>query len=189
MVGKTMEIKIAKEKVPFKVRFNRFLDKIPTLDDWFFTVMAKQNAESWGKRKAGGVSLNGYLHTASVCYREAFEHSVSHMTELQMYRVFSDGRFGNMLEIKKKDSAKAFAKWISSEDNVGNHPFEIVRGMGTFGIHLIPPSTERPFFTLTLGSEIWSDNYLKMARALAKSGIPSEAPDLERAVSYLEKKA
>ncbi|VVC00778.1 Uncharacterised protein [uncultured archaeon] len=144
-----------------------------------------------GRERATGywrVSLNDYLYAAGVCYRGAFGHSVEHMSEIQMYRAFSDGRDGGMREIKTPSSPKAFAKWRSDGNNRGDHPFEILRGNGTFGVHLIPPSAEKPFYTLMLGGELCARPYIGMAAALAKSGIPSEAPDLERAVSYLAKK-
>jgi len=131
------------------------------------------------------ISLNQYLNVCAICYRAAFGEKTKGMSPEEMYRRWADGRDCGMLEIKKKDSKRAFSYWLERKSHCGGHPFEIVFSWHEHGIHLYPPSKEEPWFKLRVTNYAYAWDYLKMVEALMKNRIPFEALRIEEVLKFL----
>jgi len=102
-----------------------------------------------------------------------------------MYKKWADGRDCGMLEIKNKKSKKAFSHWLDNKSRCGGHPFEIVFSWIEHGIHLYPPYTERPSFSLRVTNYMYAIPFLEMVRALIQEKIAFEANEIEDVLNYL----
>lgn len=137
-----------------------------------------------GKR-SHGVSLNEYLNTAALCYKASFGSKTDGLTSEQMYRKWADGRDCDMLQIENKKGKKDFSLWLAKESHCGGHPFEIVFSWHGHGIHLFPPSPEKPYFTLRVTDYTYAMPFLEMVKGLIRNKIPFEAHEIREVLDYL----
>lgn len=131
------------------------------------------------------ISLNDYLATAGICYKAAFSAKAKSLSPLDMYKKWADGRDNEMLSIKNGDSRKEFAEWFGAKARAGGHPFEIVFSWRGHGIHLYPPCSSSPLYRLSVTNYAYAPEFVKMAVALIKNKIPSEANELKKVLEYL----
>ena len=131
------------------------------------------------------VSLEEYLDTCAVCYRAAFGDRARGMTPEQMYRRWADGRDCGMLKIEDWSSRKAFAEWLKSRAHCGGHPFEIVFSWHRHGIHLYPPTEQKPWFRIMVTNYAYAWDYLRMVIALMRNRISFEAVNFEEVLKFL----
>ncbi|MFH1200452.1 MAG: hypothetical protein V1708_05270 [Candidatus Micrarchaeota archaeon] len=131
------------------------------------------------------ISLEDYLKTAAICYRAAYGVKTNALTPEQMYKRWADGRHGGMLDIGGRKSRQAFGEWLRSGRSLGCHPFEIVFSWTEHGIHLYPPSHGEPCYRLFVTNYAFAGEFIKMLKALLKSKVPVEAPDLKEVLDYL----
>ncbi len=157
-------------------------------------VLSKNSKEKMLKDYAGHVkknpevreiSLNDYLKVASICYSAAFKKEAKSLSPLEMYKRWADGRDGGMLSIKNNDSKKEFMDWLQSGVHAGSHPFEIVFSWHRHGIHLYPPSSYQPYYSLRVTNYAYAPQFVKMAKALIKQKIPFRADELKNVLDYL----
>jgi len=137
------------------------------------------------KIKLPSVSLNEYLDAAALCYRAAFGAKTRRRSPLEMYKKWADGRDGGMLSIKNPKSRRAFGAWHRGGQWTGAHPFELVFSMIDHGIHLFPPSKNRPRFTIEITNFGYVLYYVKMVRTLIRSGVAFEAEQFAFVLDYL----
>ncbi len=136
------------------------------------------------KLEIAGISLNEYLDTAALCYLAAYGRKTENLSPLEMYKKWGDGRHGGMLDIKARNSRKAFINWLQSSQWAGSHPFEIVFSWHRHGIHLYPPDSS-PHYILQVTNYAYARDYLNMVNALIDKEVPFKARDLEEVVHYL----
>ena len=131
-------------------------------------------------------SLNDYLNTVSICYKASFGKEASSLKPLEMYRRWADRRDGGMLAIKNRKSKRAFLNWYESGKWMGSHPFEIVFSWHRHGIHLYPPSSNNSWrYSLRVTNYAYTEDFIKMVKALINSKIPFLAQNLEEILDYL----
>ncbi len=133
----------------------------------------------------GEISLKEYLTTAGICYIAAYGKKAKSLSFLEMYKKWADGRDGGMLSIKDWDDKKEFMDWMDSGKDAGGHPFEIVFSWHRHGIHLYPPSSYQPYYSLRLTNYAYAQEFVKMAKALIKQKIPFRADELKNVLDYL----
>lgn len=180
---------IVLKAIPYDVRTGRVLGKY-VLEDLFSCdkkdeILALYRDYIENEKKSYRISLNDYLDTAAISYRAAFGRKTSGLSPDQMYRKWADGRDCGMLEIVNKKSKKAFGHWLDTKSRCGGHPFEIVFSWIEHGIHLYPPSPDRPYFSLRVTNYMYAILFLKMVKALIQNKIPFEANEIEDVLNYL----
>lgn len=180
---------IVEKALPYDIRTGRILGKYVRED--LLPVNKKEEIlklyTDYLKKggKSHGVSLNEYLKTAAICYKAFLGSKTNGMTAEQMYRKWADGRDCGMLKIKDRKSKEAFRHWLISESNCGGHPFEIVFSWHEHGIHLLPPSSQHPYFILRVTNYMYAMPFLEMVKALIRDRIPFIAHKLESVLDYL----
>lgn len=135
--------------------------------------------------KLPSVSLNEYLEAAAVCYRAAFGKKTEGLKPAEMYKRWADGRDGGMLSIADKDGKEGFEQWHKKGGWTIGHPFEIVFSWHRHGIHLYPPSEDRPHFSLRVTNYAYAGAFLQMLEALIEKNIPFQANAIEDVLNYL----
>ncbi len=183
--------KILEETVPYDIRTGRILGKY---------IMERLMPKKEGKKilqdyqqylekelKVFQISLNDYLNTAALGYQAAYGDKTKGLSPLEMYKRWADGRDCGMLEIKDKESKRAYAYWLKHESHCGGHPFEIVFSWHAHGIHLYPPAPDygKPYYTIQVTNYAYAKDFIKMVKALIEKEIPFQARDLEEVVNYL----
>lgn len=137
-------------------------------------------------KAAGGCSLNEYLNTAAVCYAAAYGRSTEGMEPQDAYWAWADKRHGGMLDIKNRDSRRAFSRWYHSGQSAGSHPFEIVFSWRDHGIHMYPPTKHNEWrYGLRVTNLAYAEDFIKMLRGLVEKGVPFQAYDLRDVLDYL----
>lgn len=180
---------IVLKAIPYDIRTGRVLGKY-VLEDLFSydkkdEILALYRDHIEKEKKSYRISLNEYLDTAAICYRAAFGRKTNGLSPEQMYRKWADDRDCGMLEIVNKKSKKAFGHWLETKSRCGGHPFEIVFSWIEHGIHLYPPSPDRPYFSLRVTNYMYAIPFLEMVKALIQNEIPFEANEIEDVLSYL----
>ena len=180
---------IVEKALPYDIRTGRILGKY-VLDDLLPIKKKEEILKLYAAHlikgiRSQGVALNEYLEIAAICYKASFGRKTRGLTDEQMYNKLADGRDCGMLKIKDKNSKAAFRYWVNSESNCGGHPFEIVFSMIDHGIHLFPPSSDRPHFVLRVSNYLYAPYFLIMVKALIGNRVPFEAYQLENVLDYL----
>jgi hypothetical protein len=125
------------------------------------------------------ISAAQYLRYCRVCYEAAFRKRKA-ASHIALYRAFSDGRHGGLLNLPLQ-SSKAFRKWYASEAFSGCHPFEIVRDSILLFVQQTPD--EPPGYWLRLGCrrrDRIDPHVVRMALGLVRADVPfvmENAPD------------
>ncbi len=157
-------------------------------------VLSKSNKEKMLKdyaeyveinQEVREISFNEYLKAASICYSAAFKKEAKSLFPLEMYKRWADKRDGGMLSIKDWNDKKEFMDWLQSGVHGGSHPFEIVFSWHRHGIHLYPPSSYQPYYSLRVTNYAYALQFVKMAKALVKEKIPFRADELKNVLDYL----
>ena len=180
---------IVLKAIPYDIRTGRVLGKY-VLEDLFSCdkkdeILALYRNHIEKEKKSYRLSLNDYLDTAAICYKAAFGRKTNGLSPEQMYRKWADGRDCGMLEIVNKKSKKAFGHWLDTKSRCLGHPFEIVFSWIEHGIHLYPPYTDRPYFSLRVTNYMYAILFFEMVKALIQNEIPFEANEIEDVLSYL----
>jgi len=143
----------------------------------------EEHAKKQSKQEA--TSLDDYLDAAAICYRAAYGKQTKGLTPEQMYWKWADKRHGGMLDIKNRKSREEFADWYKHGGWAGAHPFEIVFSWHRHGIHLYPPSQDKPAYGLRVTNYAYAPDFVKMLKALIKNNVPVTAYDLKEVLEYL----
>ncbi len=104
----------------------------------------------------------------------------------EYYKRYADGRDGGLLKIAPQ-SPKAFERWYESGERSGCHPWEIYRGGNSthIDLYVARPSYGKGWEVgLTAMSSTRMVETCRIARALAKAGLPFVVQDAE---SYIER--
>lgn len=136
------------------------------------------------KLKINRISLNDYLNTAAVCYRAVYK-GAKKLSPLEMYKKWADGRHAGMLDIKDRNSKKEFMEWSGSGGPVGGHPFEIVFSWHRHGIHLYPPYSKKPHYSLRVTNYAYAWDFIRMVEALIKNKTAFQAVELDDVLNFL----
>lgn len=131
------------------------------------------------------ISLNDYLNVAAICYKAAYKKKTKRLSHLELYKKWTDGRHGGMLDIKNPDSKDEFADWHASGRWAGSHPFEIVFSWHRHGIHLYPPDRWKQQYLLTVTNYAYADDFVKMVKSLIKNEIAFQAANLDDVLDFL----
>ena len=187
--------------VPYAFRTGKLERKYLEIDVEFLSreesdaIFAEYTAYESKVKSIKPVSLNDYLRAAAIAYSAMKNHEKeSNLSPKELYERHSDMRHGGMLEIKDPDSVRQYSRWLNGNDWEGSHPFEIVAGYSTLGIHLRPPSSSQcrnsfrfdRMFILSSGSDFtFASTYVDMTKALMKENVSFKSPDLSKSLEFL----
>lgn len=180
---------IVQESVPYDIRTGNILGKY-IMREILSSEEKEEISETYSGyimtlKKLRGVTFQEYLDTAAICYRAAFGHLTDGMTSEEMYRKWADKRDCGMLDIKDKNSKKEFSNWLVTKSNCGGHPFEIIFSWHGHGIHLMPPDSDRPYFSIRVTDYTYAKSFIMMVKALIENKIPFYAYLLNKVLDYM----
>lgn len=186
---KKTENKILEKTVPYDIRAGKIkgkfiLEKLISEEEKK-KILLDYNKHLKKELKTTQISLNDYLNVAALCYKVAYAKKTKKLSPIEMYKKLADGRDCGMLNLKNKDSKKAYSYWLKHKSHCGGHPFEIVFSWHSHGIRLYPPYSDLPYYSLRVTNYAYALDFIKMIKVLIKKEIPFQAKDLKDVVNYL----
>ena len=192
-----VDVKSFEELVPYEFRTGKIKGKY-TVGEQLFKEEAEEILNEYEEHikhidelpmAGAGISLNDYLRVVHIAYGAVYEE-VKEMSPIEAYKHLADFSGSMMLlDIKDPDSAEEFNEWLLSDNPVGSHPFEILRGSQREGISLFPPMLgskySRKYFEIYVENSLDYEMYLAMLKALMQEKVPVIAPQLKEILEYL----